>query len=206
MGNQLGNTVVTPYFALLHVPKTGGSFLKKALREVLPRDWFVPTPARSHLKWHELPPEAADLPVLVYVRNPWDWYVSRYHYRRQTKQDRRSEFTLNATFEEMVHEACTGRYAEGGRDFYTLRFDRAVGEGPESGRLTVGRYERLIEDLMTFFREHDVPVGDDVERRLRAAPRVRASEHDHYRTYYTPELRDLVAERCQLVERFGYEF
>ena len=27
-----------------------------------------------------MPPEAEGRPVLMYVRNPWDWYVSWYHF------------------------------------------------------------------------------------------------------------------------------
>lgn len=64
-------------FVFLHTPRTAGTFLAKVFADELG------TPVASyerHPGWEAVPPWAKDLPVLVFVRNPWDWYVSWYHY------------------------------------------------------------------------------------------------------------------------------
>lgn len=64
-------------FVFLHMPKTAGIFLTDALQ-----DEFGPPGAvlETHAGWDEIPPESVGRPVLMYVRNPWDWYVSWYHF------------------------------------------------------------------------------------------------------------------------------
>ncbi|HEX8206175.1 MAG TPA: hypothetical protein VF587_08960 [Solirubrobacteraceae bacterium] len=198
----LGRTVVTEHFVVLHVPKTGGTFIREMLWAELPRERFVPAPSVHHLAWRELPAEARARPALAYVRNPWDWYVSRYHYARQRHPDRRPPTLIARTFEEEVRAALSRPRT----DLFTRRFDRIVRGAAEAGKLTVGRYERLVDDLLDFLDGTGAPFDAGLGDRLRAAPRVRASEHDDYRSYYSPELRDLVGERCALVARFGYEF
>ena len=64
-------------FVFLHVPKTGGMFLTDAFADLLG------PPAASlerHSGWDEIPAWAAGRPVLMYVRDPWDWDVSWYRY------------------------------------------------------------------------------------------------------------------------------
>jgi hypothetical protein len=70
--------LVTDRFAFLHLHKSGGSFVLECLR-------FVPS-ARTvgyHLPRARLPLECHDLPVLGFVRNPWSYYVSWYHFQAQ---------------------------------------------------------------------------------------------------------------------------
>lgn len=68
-------------FVFLHVPKTGGTFIRHALGQELPSCRALPgMPGSAHWGWDRIPPEAADLPVLAFVRNPWDWYVSWYSF------------------------------------------------------------------------------------------------------------------------------
>jgi len=38
-------------------------------------------------------------------------------------------------------------------------------------------------------------------------PHANVAEHRDYRTYYTPETREFVAQKCRRdIEMFGYEF
>ena len=68
--------LVTEQFVFVHVPKTGGSFVRTLIRTHM----RVVAEYTDHASYDKLPPEFADLPVLRVVRNPWDWYVSHYHY------------------------------------------------------------------------------------------------------------------------------
>jgi hypothetical protein len=67
-------------FVFLHVPKTGGSFLGRMLRQELGCRPLPDVPRSSHYGWNRIPAEARGRPVLAFVRNPWDWYVSWYSF------------------------------------------------------------------------------------------------------------------------------
>lgn len=218
--------LVTRHFAFLHVPKTGGSFVRRALTEGLPPEWFLDVPGPDpHLGWEQLPTAASRLPVLSFVRNPWDWYVSWYHYMVQKPPGAARGLLFHgvfeggaSSFEETVRRACTERFQHGderilqtardlGADFYTARVLTMLGPGLDDERLTVGRFERLVEDLQGFLSRHRVPVPQGFDAQVRARAPVRASQHGSYRGYYDSELRELVATRARpLIERFGYSF
>jgi len=69
--------LVTDKFVFLHFPHSAGTFVYEVVRK------FFPT-AREvgyHLPRTLLPAEHLHLPLLGTVRNPWDFYVSWYHYQ-----------------------------------------------------------------------------------------------------------------------------
>lgn len=71
--------IITDRFVFIHLHKSGGSFVNECLLR------FVPN-ARSigyHLPRLLIPAEAARLPVLGFVRNPWSYYVSWYNFQAQ---------------------------------------------------------------------------------------------------------------------------
>jgi hypothetical protein len=70
--------ILAPRFAWLHLHKSGGTFVNELLLR------YVPGARRLgyHLPRSLLPPEAAGLPVLGTVRNPWSYYVSWYAFQR----------------------------------------------------------------------------------------------------------------------------
>lgn len=65
-------------FVMLHVPKTGGEFLKDVLESTFPKGSFES--AKKHGSANLLPPEHAGKPRFMLVRDPWAWYPSWYHY------------------------------------------------------------------------------------------------------------------------------
>ena len=64
----------TENFAYVHLERTGGNFLKLFFERFF---------AVHHVGYHYprvlLPAESRHLPLLGFVRNPWDWYVSFFH-------------------------------------------------------------------------------------------------------------------------------
>jgi hypothetical protein len=80
-------------------------------------------------------------------------------------------------------------------------------EGPDTGRIEVGRYEQLTADFLNFLRRHEVPVSEPFANALKTVPRVNVSERGPYREYYDAELRELVRYKCRgIVDNYGYEF
>jgi len=74
--------LVTKHFVLLHFPRTGGVFLRRACRDHLPPDWILHE-GDTHAGVAQLPAEYRELPILCFIRNPWDWYVSMYEFTNQ---------------------------------------------------------------------------------------------------------------------------
>jgi hypothetical protein len=204
--------LITPYFVFVHVPKTGGIWLKG----VLPRDWWVQA-LDAHTERWRVPKEYADLPVLAFVRNPWDWYVSLYEYGRRLEVGEddqvHSLFFNGDSFESFLNEALSTRTIPDligdwmrryDLDYYTALF-RAMTQPVET--TWIGRFENLREDLLRFAEEHDVPISPEIRAKILNAPRRNVSKRRPYRSYYNDELRDLVATRSRpMVRLFGYSF
>jgi len=66
--------IVTDHFVYLHVSRSGGTFLNKLISQHVPGARMLQY--HGHLK--DLPVEFSHLPVIGFVRNPWDWYVSMF--------------------------------------------------------------------------------------------------------------------------------
>lgn len=66
--------IVTNHFIYIHVSRTGGAFLNKLILEQVPGARMI----QYHGHLRDLPAEYSHLPVIGFVRNPWDWYVSMY--------------------------------------------------------------------------------------------------------------------------------
>jgi hypothetical protein len=112
-------------FVFLHVPKTGGTFLRRILQQELPECRPLPDMPRSaHFGWDKIPPEAAGLPVLAFVRNPWDWYVSWYSFavgqpRVSFEQMRSTQPLFRKLFDDDSTAEPKSDAANGANDFAT---------------------------------------------------------------------------------------
>lgn len=71
--------IITDRFVFVHLHKTGGQFLNEIIARSIPEHRIV----GYHLPRAEAPAEAAHLPVVGMVRNPWDWYVSWYAFNKR---------------------------------------------------------------------------------------------------------------------------
>jgi hypothetical protein len=70
--------ITTDRFVFLHLHKSGGTFVNESLLRFLPDARHI----GYHLPRSLVPPHAAALPVLGFVRNPWSYYVSWYSFQR----------------------------------------------------------------------------------------------------------------------------
>ena len=68
--------IVTDNFVFVHLPRSGGTFVSEIIRKFFPSAREI----GHHLPRELLPREYSHLPVLGAVRNPWEFYVSLYHY------------------------------------------------------------------------------------------------------------------------------
>ncbi len=73
--------LVSQSLVFIHLTKCGGTFVRSALLEVDGPEKFA---GRYHGPWSELPNQYRAMPVITAVRNPYDWWVSWYHYMKKT--------------------------------------------------------------------------------------------------------------------------
>ena len=196
--------LITRHFVFVHHQKTGGMFVKGLFKTQLP-DWIVDD--LEHVPASAIPAEHQHLPVLGFVRNPWDWYVSWYSYVLSQRQRFENEPPNSlwvsvldrgrASFQEAVTTAC----GAGGVDLYT-RMHRLMFDRP----MEIGRFENLRGDLLAFLERHSIPAGEDFVHHALTRPAENATTRDHYSRYYDAELRELVANTSPIVREYGYSF
>ena len=72
--------IITNHFVYIHTSRTAGTFLNKLILNHVQGARMI----QYHGHLRDLPEEHRHLPVIGFVRNPWDWYVSLYFdYKRK---------------------------------------------------------------------------------------------------------------------------
>jgi len=127
----------------------------------------------------------------AFVRNPWDWIVSLYHYLCRQEKHRHHEKVLQMSFEEYLQF----EIKQNKRFQYTFVTNN-------KGELIVdfiGRFENLADDFASIAQSIQLP-----ELTL---PHRNKSQHKPYQEYFTDETRQWVAEHwAKDIEMFGYSF
>lgn len=134
----------------------------------------------------------------AFVRNPWDWQVSMYHFiLKETAHIHHQRVKAMSGFAEyvrwMIHEKKP--FARGATRFQKEMLCNEKGEVMVD---FVGRFENLSDDF-SYVCEY---LGFES-----TMPYLNKSAHSSYQSYYDRETRDLIAEYCQEdIALFGYDF
>ncbi len=179
-------------FIFVHINKTGGSSIERALH--LPFQHRTAAELRA-----DLGPDRWERRFSFgFVRNPWDKVVSHYHFRVKTNQTGLRDHPLS--FEEWVLRAygdADPRYCDDPRMFMPQHEWLCDADGKLLVDF-VGRFESLADDFETVCRR--------LNRDARL-PHLKRSTHRDFRELYSPRTRDLIADRfAGDLKRFGYSF
>jgi hypothetical protein len=68
--------IVTDKFVFVHLPRSGGTFVSEVISKFFPSAQEI----GHHMPRELVPREYSHLPIFGTVRNPWEFYVSLYHY------------------------------------------------------------------------------------------------------------------------------
>lgn len=209
-------------FIFIHVGKTGGISIRRVLQPycVEPERFRMRRPMKMvgdrpnplftvwetlllHAKARdvrkELSPEVFDsFYRFAFVRNPWDWHVSMYHFiLAQPAAPMHAEVKALGGFEGYVDWVARAANPFP-RGIARLQKDMVT---DAEGRLLVdfiGHYETLAAD----FRRVRERIGIDGD-----LPHLNRSEHRDYRMYYNERTRRAIGEAFGAnVEAFGYTF
>ena len=203
--------LISKKLIFIHYPRTGGTSIQHYLLKVVPDRYYPiddPHLSRERKLWitHQGLPAAwqyarqlgldpNSIPALVCIRNPYSQMLSGYMYLAQrwknevgNLEETFTDYLLNLKAKTPPREA--HRWANATYGQYT-DFLMINGETPDN--LTVGRTERLEQDVMQFLK-----------RELRLRPRLRlphrnASEHKSIAHYYGEQEEQLVYEMWKQV-------
>jgi hypothetical protein len=199
----------TNKIAFVHNQKTGGTSMERWLKRRCPDAIQVGFPHTLAREMHEQlgHEQWEDYFSFGFVRNPWDRLVSWWGMIR----DRPAVFAAypfwryalprSSTFEEFVL-GCTDAVpsinstesaARPQLDYFTDAHGAVLVD-------FIGRFETLQEDLAIVAERCGLPPGPAAILNVAVVKR-------NYREFYTPELRDIVAERFAVdIERFRYTY
>ena len=212
----------THKFIFFHGAKVAGTSIRVALEDysIEPRRFRIDRPPPEvggranplYVRWRnslehakardakrELPSEVYDNYFKFgFVRNPWDWQVSMYHFiLKEREHIRHQRVKAMASFEsylEWVSETKTP-YPRGAAKFQR---DMYVDERGNIAVDFIGRYETLDCDFEAVCRRLDITAS---------MPHLNRSYHTGYRDYYTARTRQWVANYfAQDIDLFGYSF
>lgn len=199
-------------FLFVHIFKTAGTSITDGLarycfrpESTRPSNWIAflftnwrkihKKPIRKHATALEIR-AALDREIFdsvfkfTFVRNPWDWQVSLYHYILDHPENHGHEETKKmGSFRNFVFSR------------EKLSFTQTSCLVDESGNLLVdfiGKFENLNEDFQSIC--HKVGISANL-------PHINKSKRMGYQDYYDVETRDLTARLyAEDIERFGYTF
>lgn len=198
------------HFVFVHIFKTGGTSVKRALRRFAMRPWqepanailkrigipqFGPRGYRDHMTASQLIDDRSldwfqSQFSFAFVRNPWDWELSHYKYiLRNNQHFNHKEVSGLNDFSEYVRWRCDRRTQ--------LQSDFVM----HQGKLVVdfvGRFENLDAD----FRH----VCDRIDVRCRLK-KLNSTRKSVYQQHYDDRTRELIGQTCKRdIEIFGYQF
>lgn len=203
-------------FIFIHVPKCAGTSINFALqsagakldlhgqasraqREKFGEVWLQHLPAAVIAK--NFPYEWKMFYKFTFVRNPWDWLVSLYHYRLRLGREGHlpSHFSSSPSRDEMkafkawVELLCRQRPGmKRGASYYLTDSAGVIGVD------FVGRFETLERDFNSVCSRLNIRA---------TLPLKNCSQHLDYRLYYDDYLIKLVAETYKDdVSMFSYNF
>lgn len=135
------------------------------------------------------------------VRNPYDWIVSWYHYRKSNsipRGNRNPNCTDNISFKQWLIDPESSAYNKTGIGLTMSQMD--VIEGNDEITLDfIGKLENLQQDFDT--------VCDKIGIPRQQLSYKNKSKHNRYTEYYDDETKSIVAERyAREIELFGYKF
>ena len=198
-------------FIFVHLYKTGGTSIRRRLEKYdsayKPHHWAkskltskpvfnsptVHKHATANTIRETVGPEIFDRYFsFCFVRNPWAWQVSLYHYVLKKQSHHQHElFKSFQNFDEYLAWRCDGN-VQLQKDYLVDRENNLIVK-------FIGRMENLNQDFQT--------ICEELKLGLPALPHLNQSVSKGYRTFYDSKTQVMLADAFKLdIDFLGYEF
>jgi hypothetical protein len=205
--------ILSSKFVFVHLPKTGGSFVRELMTHHAPPAWQISL-LDDHPTIRDIPATHQHLPIFGLVRNPFDWYVSWYHYLKAHRSDpffnhisQQGSLDFNSTI-SAAFDVDISAIFQFPCAFSSSPFGCYMNYifGNDLNRLMLGKMETLRSDLRAILKRCDA-LTETLDQQIDSFPVVNVSDHLPYRSYYDKTLKNLILTRDrEVLDRFDYRF
>lgn len=185
-------------FIFLHVPKTGGTSIEKALDSHYDIDrfdyhfwheeskhWSVHFTLQEMIRYKQIKKPVNKYFVFSVVRNPWERIVSAARWRQMDLEEFYFK-TKSIPLKKLDHD----RHKLPQTDF--MKIDQNIHAD------FIGRFENLNSDWLKICERLDIEI---------TLPHTNQSQHTSYQDYYSPKMKDIIyKEYKEEIKLFKYEF
>jgi hypothetical protein len=188
--------VHTKYFSdfiFIHINKTGGSSIEKALKAPLIHKTAIEFKNDiGHKRWEQRFSFAI-------VRNPWDRAVSQFHYRQMINKTGLGSKTLSFNeWVKFVYIDNDQKYIDEEKMF----LPQSSWVTNENGNIIVN-YIGKFEEIQSSW-DH---IAQKLNRERTQLPHIKKSSRKDYRTYYNDDSIEIIEKSFELdIKNFGYTF
>lgn len=217
--------VTTDKFVFLHLQKCGGSFIRNFMLENIPSAKNI---VPQHDGYTTIKSNHKNKPVIGVIRNPWDWYVSLYHFHLPSKGSfMHPIIEKGGSFKGFLNLFLNKKKGR----IHDINFDwvTKMDVGPYSYRVikcfnksglniknigdcnfngvNIIKMENLVFNFIDVLTEKGITLSDETINKLKSRNKVNTSAHKNYRQYYDDNTIELVSKKDRLIiKHFNYEF
>ena len=182
----------------------------------------------QHDGYTTIKPQHINKPIIGVIRNPWDWYVSLYHFHLPSKGSFMYPIVKEGGsfkgFLKLFLNKKKGRIHDlnfewlSKRDVgpYTYRVIKCFnknGLGVDDvdncnfSGVDIIKMENLVPNFINSLESKNIYLPEESINKLKSKQKVNTSTHKDYRQYYDDESIELVSKKDRLIiKRFNYEF
>lgn len=189
--------LILPNSCFLHVPKTGGSWVKKAIKSAVLDSREYSIDGYTHIGLTQCPcPEKFKF---AFVRHPVSLYRSYWQFKMTYGWDANNDLDQACRSEDFAE--FVGSVLEKFPGIYGKSLDDFVG-GADHPIEFIGRYENLVEDLISALTLAGEKFDADI---IRAFPPFNVSDKKKSPAVFSPDLEAAVRKaEAAVLERFDY--
>lgn len=221
--------MVDETFFFSHIPKCGGTWVSNILRTVphvitsdalLAYDdmqehthfGFIRNPWSWYVSWYnfcrygsEIVPDHKGLSDLLALRGDNSFESVVKHYCKPTPKFKKSLWNsthhLSVSEQQASHFRVTGLWLDSDNSYLEHLYDLYLKDVA-----FVGKNENLRNDLVEVLTKFNL-ITDNLREEIENSPRIQVGKKVDYRTYYTDETAQLVADTHQrIIEKHNYTF